>query len=334
MNGEPFGTLPNGRSIEVWTIGRPGGPIARILTYGARLASLSVPAGETSREVTLGHATLDGYLGDTAYLGAIIGRYANRIAGGCFPLDQQKVHVSLGERPHMLHGGAEGFDRAVWRAEPDGEALLLRHASPDGDQGFPGRLNVTVRYAIEGSALVIDYMATTDKATVLNLTNHAYFNLDGRGDVLGHELTLHADGFTPIDEGLIPTGEITRVEGTAFDFRAPRQIGERIDAADGQLRLAGGYDHNFVLVESPQAQPRAAARVTAGGLVMDVLTTEPGIQFYSGNFLPESGWPHRAALCLETQHFPDSPNRPEFPSTVLRPEDTFRSRTMYQFTAS
>ena len=338
MNCEPFGELPDGRSVEVWTIGHPGGPVARVLTYGARLASLSVPTGDTQREVTLGHPTLEGYVGDRAYLGAIVGRYANRIRDGRFELDGAKVAIARAEGRHMLHGGAEGFDRALWRAEADGEALLLRHTSPDGDQGFPGRLNVTVRYAIEGNALVIDYMATTDAPTVLNLTNHAYFNLDGTaasgGDVLGHELSLHADGFTPIDDGLIPTGEISRVEGTPFDFRAPRQIGERIGLADDQLLHAGGYDHNFVLAGAAPTQPRAAARLTAGGLVMDVLTTEPGLQFYTGNSLPEAGFGYRAALCLETQHFPDSPNRPEFPSTLLRAEDTFRSRTVYQFAAS
>ena len=339
MECAPFGELPDGRAVEMWSIGRDGGPTARVLTYGARLAALWVPVGEVMREVTLGYPTLAGYVADIAYLGATVGRYANRICDGRFLLDGQESRIERGGRDHMLHGGAEGFDRAVWRAEADGDALLLRHTSPHGDQGFPGRLDVTVRYAIEGGALVIDYMATTDAPTVLNLTNHAYFNLDGfdrdrGGDVLGHELSLHADRFTPVDAGLIPTGDVARVEATPFDFRAPRQIGERIAAEDEQLRRAGGYDHNFVLAEAPQSQPRAAARVTAGGLVMNVLTTEPGIQFYSGNFLPEAGWPHRAALCLETQHFPDSPNRPDFPSTVLRPENTFRSRTMYQFSAS
>jgi aldose 1-epimerase len=302
MKGEPFGALSDGRGVDVWTIGREGGPVA-----------------------------------DTAYLGAIIGRYANRIRDGRFRLDDADIQVSLGGRPHMLHGGETGFDRAVWRADPDGDALILRHTSPDGDQGFPGRLDVTIRYAIEAGGLVIDYMATTDAPTVLNLTNHAYFNLEGAasgGTILDHELSLHADRFTPVDSGLIPTGELANVEGTPFDFRAPRRIGDRIDAGCEQLALAGGYDHNFVLTEPSHGQPRLAARLTAGGLVMDVLTTQPGIQFYSGNFLPEAGWPHRQALCLETQHFPDSPNRPEFPPTLLRPEDTFRSRTVYQFTPS
>ncbi len=206
---------------------------------------------------------------------------------------------------------------------------MLRHVSPDGDQGFPGRLEVTVRYAVENSALTIDYTATTDAPTVLNLTNHAYFNLAGGGNILGHVLTTPAERFTPVDAALIPSGELRPVAGTPFDFRTPMAIGARIDADDEQLRVDPGYDHNFVLGMTPSETPRLAARVQAGGLVLEVRTTEPGVQLYTGNFLPPAPFGNRGGFCLETQHFPDSPNRPEFPSSVLRPGETFRSRTEF-----
>ncbi len=263
--------------------------------------------------MTLGHDTLAGYESDTAHLGGVVGRVGNRIAGGRFPLDGRIVQVSVNNGPNMLHGGKVGFDQAVWQAEADGEAVVLTHVSPDGDQGFPGTLTATVRYAVEGDALVIDYTATTDAPTVVNLTNHAYFNLDGSADILGHSVSLAAEAFLPTDAGQIPTGERRPVAGTPFDFRTPHPVGARIDADDEQLRIGHGYDHNFVLAAAPREKPAHAASVQAGGITMEVLTTEPGVQFYSGNFLPKAGWPLRKALCLETQHFPDAPNHPDFP---------------------
>jgi aldose 1-epimerase len=328
-----FGHLPDGREIDAWRLGAAG-VTATILGYGARIAALEVPLGGRRVNVVLGHAGLADYLADRACLGAVCGRYANRIAGGRFVLDGRAFELPRNNGANTLHGGLVGFHQVLWQAAPDGEALLLRHVSPDGDQGFPGTLRVTVRYAVTGNALAIDYTATTDAPTVLNLTNHAYFNLAGSGDILGHVVSIPAERFTPVDAALIPTGELRPVAGTPFDFRTPMAIGARIDADDAQLRVDPGYDHNFVLGEAPSATPRLAARVQEAGLVMEVLTTEPGVQLYTGNFLPPAPFGHRGGLCLETQHFPDSPNRPQFPSTVLRPGETFRSRTEFHFSAS
>ena len=329
MQQAPFGTLPDGRAIEAWTLDGHAGLCATILTYGARIMALQAPDG---RNVALGLPTLADYAASTAYLGAVVGRVGNRIAGGRFDLDGRTLQVSVNNGPHTLHGGKVGFDRAVWQAEADGEALLLTHTSPDGDQGFPGTLHASVRYAIEGTALVIDYIARAEAATVVNLTNHCYFNLDGASDVTGHVVHLAADRFTPVASGSIPTGELRPVEGTPFDFRTPAAIGARIGADDEQLRLGQGYDHNFVLGDAPADAPRLAATVRAGRLTMAVETTEPGVQFYTGNMMPAAGLPYRGALCLETQHFPDSPNHPAFPSIVLRPGEARRSRTVYRFT--
>ena len=328
MQQAPFGTLPDGTAVEAWTL--HGGITATILTYGARIMALQAPDG---RHVALGLPSLADYVASTAYLGAVVGRVGNRIAGGRFDLDGRTLQVSVNNGPNTLHGGKVGFDRAVWRAEADGEALLLTHTSPDGDQGFPGTLHATVRYAVEGTALVIDYIVRAEAATVVNLTNHCYFNLDGAPDVTGHVVSLAADRFTPVVAGSIPTGELRPVEGTPFDFRTPAAIGARIGGDDDQLRLGEGYDHNFVLGVTPADAPRLAATVRAGGLTMTVETTEPGVQLYTGNMMPAAGLPYRGALCLETQHFPDSPNHPAFPSIVLRPGEARRSRTIYRFTA-
>ncbi len=327
MQQAPFGTLPDGTAVQAWTLS--GGITATILTYGARIMALRAPSG---RDVALGLPTLVEYVASTAYLGAVVGRVGNRIAGGRFSLDGTPYQVSVNNGPNTLHGGKVGFDRAVWRAEADGEALELTHTSADGDQGFPGTLHATVRYAVEGTALVIDYIVRAEAPTVVNLTNHCYFNLDGAPDISGHVVQLAADRFTPVSEGSIPTGELRPVEGTPFDFRTPTAIGARIGEADEQLRLGGGYDHNFVLSVTPADAPRLAATVRAGGLAMSVETTEPGVQFYTGNMMPAAGLPYRGALCLETQHFPDSPNQPSFPSIVLRPGEARRSRTVYRFT--
>ena len=333
MQPSVFGTLADGRRVDAWDLGRAGGLRARILSYGARIAGIDAPTKGGPRRVTLDCPTLEAYVANTAYLGAVVGRVGNRIGGARFPLDGREVRVSANAGPNMLHGGKIGFDRAVWTAEADGDAVLLTHVSPDGDMGFPGTLTAGIRYAVEGDALVLDYAASTDAPTVAGLTNHVYFNLDGSADVLGHAVAIHADRITPTDAGQIPTGEIRPVAGTPFDFRAPHAIGARIGDADEQLRIGHGYDVNYVLADAPREKAELAARVAAGGIAMEVLTTEPGVQFYSGNMLPDSGLPLRAALCLETQHFPDAPNHPGFPSIVLRPGEIRRSRTIYRFTA-
>jgi aldose 1-epimerase len=285
----------------------------------------------------------------------MIGRFANRLAGGRFYLDERSYTLATnntpGGRPCHLHGGPGGFDRRLWSATPfttpAGEpALRLVYRSPDGEEGYPGTLDVTVTYTLGADAtLRLDTVATTDAPTILNLTNHSYFNLAGAGSPtsLDHELVLHATAFTPVDAGLIPTGVVAPVAGTPLDFTTPQRIGARIDAPHEQLRFAGGYDHNFVLAPSASRAPRPAAtlRHADTGRVLDVLTTEPGLQFYSGNFLDGSfpakagrTYPHRSGLCLETQHFPDSPNQPAFPSTVLRPGETFRSTTLFRFSTA
>ena len=338
---------PDGAEAEEFALDDGRGMAARVGTHGARLLSLRVPGRDGAPvEVVLGHDRLEDWVADDGYLGATIGRCANRIAGGRFELDGRTYQVPVNRPPNALHGGPRGFDKAVWRTEPaqGSAALTLTHASPDGDQGFPGALRARVRYALTGDgALRLDYEAETDRPTVVNLTNHAYFNLAGGGDVLGHVLTVAADRFTPVDSALVPTGELRPVAGTPFDFRAPARVGARVDEpGEEQLRIAGGYDHNFVLRPPPPGGPslRFAARLEepACGVSMEVWTTEPGLQFYSGNFLDGSrrgrgGVPlgHRGGLCLETQRFPDSPNRPEFPPVVLRPGETLRSSTLYRF---
>jgi aldose 1-epimerase len=295
--------------------------------------------------VVLGFDRLQGYLDHPdPYFGALIGRYGNRIAEGSFTLDGAEHRLPVNNGANSLHGGETGFDRRLWTATPFDSGLELRLVSPDGDQGYPGTLNVTVRYTLTvENALRIDYLATTDAPTVVNLTNHSYFNLagEGTGDVYDHLLQLDASQFTPVDAGLIPTGEIAPVAGTPLDFREPVAVGERIRAGHAQLEHAGGYDHNWVLDRPAEGLTRAA-RVSepTTGRVLTVHTTEPGVQFYSGNFLDGTmrgtgGRLYRQGdgLALETQHFPDSPNQPAFPSTVLRPGETYRSTTVYEFTA-
>ncbi len=340
---QQFGHLPDGGDVGAVVLRNANGLSAKILTYGATLAALEVPDRDgRSRNVVLGFETLGDYRQARGHLGGVIGRYANRLRNGRFTLDGRDVQVSVNEPPNTLHGGAQGFDRAVWQIEvlqsDPVPAVTLAHVSPDSDQGFPGRLDVRVRYTLEANALRLDYTATTDLTTVINLTNHSYFNLrgGGSGDVLDHELLIAADAVTPIDRQLIPSGALRPVAGTPFDFTTPTTIGARIAVADEQLVLARGYDHNYVLRSGGGKDPGFAARVREprSGLTMEVWTTEPGVQFYSGNFL--DGRPYRArdGFCLETQHFPDSPNRPDFPSTVLRPGDVFRSATLFRFSAS
>ena len=344
---EPFGTTPDGDQATAYTLTNGRGMEVRVTDWGGVILSISVPDRDgVAENVTLGFDDLEPYTtGESPYFGALIGRYGNRIADGRFSLDGETYALAVNNGPNSLHGGDRGFDKRLWRAEPfetDSSAgLVLTRTSPDGEEGYPGTLDVTVTYTLtDGDALAFDYQATTDRATPVNLTQHTYFNLAGPGgDILGHRLTLNAGAFTPVDSTLIPTGEIRPVDGTPFDFRQPHAIGERIGADSEQLRFGGGYDHNWVLDRRGDGLvPAARLADPASGRVMEILTTEPGLQFYSGNFLDGSltgsggqTYAYRSGLALETQHFPDSPNQPGFPSTVLRPGETYQSRTVYRF---
>lgn len=344
-----WGATPEGQPVELFTLSREGAPTVTVTTRGAYIVSILAPDREGKAvDVVLGYASSEGYIGDTGYLGAVVGRYANRIAGGAFTLDGERYTLERNNGPNHLHGGPEGFHRKVWSARvapgAGGDALELTCVSPDGEEGYPGTLTATVIYSLTADGgLRLDYSATTDAPTVVNLTNHAYFNLagEGSGDVLGHELQIEADAFTPVDETLIPTGELRSVEGTPLDFRQPVLLGARIDDPYPQVRIGGGYDHNFV-VRGPVGELRLAARVVEprSGRVLEVLTTQPGVQLYSGNFLDgsivgKSGRPYgkREGFCLETQHYPDSPNQPLFPSVVLHPGETYEQTTVFRFSA-
>jgi len=342
----PFGALPDARAVELYTLRNRAGMEARLMTYGATIVSLTVPDRQGGFDnVVLGHADLDGYLQASPYLGAVVGRYGNRIAKGRFTLDGATVQLTVNDGENHLHGGARGFDKVLWTANStesnDGASVTLAYASPDGEEGYPGSLEARVTYALrDRNELRVDYHATTDRATPVNLTQHSYFNLAeaGRRDILDHELAIMADAFTPVDAGLIPTGEMTSVEGTPFDFRTPTAIGARIDGDHEQLLRGSGYDHNFVLTRSGEGL-RLAARVfePTTGRMLEILTTEPGIQFYSGNFLDGTitgatgVLGHRSGFCLETQHYPDSPNQPSFPNAILRPGEEYRSTTIFAF---
>lgn len=345
---DEFGTTKDGEKVRSFTLANKNGVEARIITYGAILASLRVPDNTGAiDDVVLGYDTLAGYCADRTYQGAIVGRCAGRISGAAFTLRGKRYPLAANHGAHHIHGGIRGFDKVVWkvdeRAGELGRSVTLRHRSPDGDEGYPGTLDVRLAYTLsDENDLFIEYAASTDKPTVVNLTNHAYFNLagTGKGDVLGHELYVDADEFLPIDRDLIPTGKRLPVKGTPMDFTTPVQIGTRIDADDGQIRLAGGYDQNWILNPSKKDLRIAAVlhhRPT--GRFMGVFTTEPGLQVYTGNFMDGSavgkgGKPlgYREGLCLETQHFPDAPNRPEFPSIVLKPGRELQSTTVYRFT--
>lgn len=337
-----FGKTPEGSAIQVFTLTNRNGVEARVTTYGGRLVSVRVPDRKGAMgDVVLGFDSVDGYIDNPSpFFGALVGRYANRVGGARFRLGFGVYRLDKNDGENSLHGGAHGFDKAVWSARElvDGgiELKLVSHA---GDGGYPGTLTARVAYHLtEANELRLDYRATTDRPTVLNLTNHAYFNLKGGGDILGHLLTLNADRFTPVDAGLIPTGELRAVAGTPFDFRKPAAIGARIEANDQQLKLGKGYDHNWVL-NGHGMRLAALVEEPATGRVLEVRTDQPGIQFYSGNFLDGTitgrggvVYGHRSGLCLETQHFPDSPNKPNFPSTELRPGQEFRSTTVFRFT--
>ncbi|MGW7272566.1 aldose epimerase family protein [Streptomyces sp. NPDC054864] len=346
---ELFGKLADGTKVYRWSLAN-GGTRMKVLSYGGIVQSLELPDRRGRyTNVSLGYDTIEAYVAGTTFFGALIGRYGNRMAKGRFTLDGKTHQLSVNDGENSLHGGAKGFDTRVWDVEPfadsTGVGLVLRYVSVDGEMGYPGTLRVKVTYTLTARGdWRIDYAATTDKATVVNLTNHTYYNLagEGSGDIYGHDLALAASRFTPTGAGLIPTGELAKVAGTPFDFRRAKTVGEDIRVSHEQLVTAKGYDHNWVLDKGITKRPEhfATLRDPESGRTLKIATTEPGVQFYSGNFLDgtltgPSGRTYRQGdgLCLETQHFPDSPNQPKFPSTVLRPGQTYRSSTVHTFSA-
>ncbi len=347
ISQKPFGQTKDGAPVTLFTLRNIRGAEARISTYGGLVISLKVPdrSGEMG-DVVLGYDALAGYLKDSPYFGALIGRYGNRIAKGKFSMDGKEYNLATNNFPNALHGGLKGFDKVIWTptvlTTSAGPGLKLTYLSPDGEEGFPGNLSVTVVYSLtEDNTLRVDYTATTDKDTVINLTQHSYFNLAGKGDILSHIVMIPADKFTPVDSTLIPTGELRPVEGTPFDFRIPTAIGARINQDDEQLKFGKGYDHNWV-INKPPGELGLMARVyePVSGRVLEVLSTEPGLQFYSGNFLDgtitgKGGrvYKFRNGFCMEPQHYPDSPNKPEFPSVVLKPGAAYRNTIIFKFSA-
>ncbi len=352
--GEPcvkkthFGKTPDGQQVELFTLVNARGTQVSVTNYGGIIVSWLVADRDGKLDdVVLGYKTLDDYVADSPYFGAMVGRYGNRIAQGKFTLDGKTCQLTINDGKNHLHGGLKGFDKRIWRAEEfidkNGPGLVLRRVSLDGEEGYPGNLQVEIRYQLaDDDSLRIDYLAATDKPTPVNLTNHSYFNLagEGSGSILKHELMIDADRFTPVDAGLIPTGELQPVDGTPLDFRKPTAIGARIAADDEQLRRGGGYDHNWVLNKKQPGEMSLAVRVyePTSGRVLEIFTVEPGLQFYSGNFLDGGNvgkrgkaYEHRSGICLEPQHFPDSPNKPDFPSTILRPGREYRSASIYRF---
>ncbi len=350
-----FGKMADGTPVDIYTL-KDGAIEARIITYGGIIQSLSLPdKGGKVADVVLGFDTLDEYVnGNKAYFGALIGRYGNRIAGGTFQLDGKTVSTPLNDGPdpahpvNTLHGGPKGFDKVAWSGKQIPHGVELTYVSLDGDQGFPGKLTAVVRYTLVGKELKIEYSATTDKDTVVNLTNHSYFNLSGagNGDILKNELKVNASRYTPVDGNLIPNGELAPVESTPFDFRKPTAVGARINDDNDQLKKGHGYDHNFVLNSDARSSAQAPGAVAvevydpSSGRVLEVITDQPGVQFYTGNFLDGSitgkggkVYNRRSALCLETQHYPDSPNHPKFPSTELKPGEKYHTFTIYKFSA-
>lgn len=340
------GKLPDGAEVEIFTLKNEKLEV-QVITYGGDVISLEAPdRNGKMADVVLGFDSPSGYYENNhsksaAFFGPIVGRYANRIAHAKFSLDGKEYTLTKNNGDNSLHGGPGGFHNRVWKGKIITDGVELTYLSKDGEEGYPGNLSITVKYTLTGGDLQIDYSATTDKPTVLNLTNHSYFNLSGQGNgtVLQEQLKLNASRFTPVDATLIPTGELKSVAGTPFDFLKPHAVGERITADDEQIRLGHGYDHNFVIDGGGKELTQAAEVYDpASGRVLQVLTTEPGVQFYTSNFLDGSikgkqgiAYPRNGALCLETQHFPDSPNHPDFPSTVLRPGSKFHSTTVYRF---
>ncbi|MDQ3686326.1 MAG: galactose mutarotase [Acidobacteriota bacterium] len=342
----PFGKTPDGTAVDLYTLTNDKGVEAKITNYGAVWVSMKVPDRRgKSADVVLGYDTLEEYLNDRSHLGGIVGRFANRIAKGKFSLGGVEYDLVKNNGENHLHGGTKGFDRVVWQAKEvggrDSPALQLTYVSKDGEEHYPGNMSVTVVYTLtNNNELKIDYAATTDKETIVNLTNHTYFNLAGAGDILNHEMMINADRFTPADATQIPTGEIRSVKGTPLDFTQPTRIGARIDDNYEQIVLGKGYDHNWVLNKKDNSLT-LAARVyePTSGRVLEVSTTEPGVQFYSGNYLTgvkgKGGRAHerRHGFCLETQHFPDSPNKPNFPTTILKPGGRYTQTTVFKFSA-
>ena len=348
MNGiqsDVFGKFPDGSEVHVFTLTNKHGVEARIMNYGGTVLSLKVPdRNGVMGDVVLGYDTLSDYVKNSPYFGCLIGRYGNRIAKGRFTLNGITHTLATNNGANALHGGIKGFDKVVWTATTkmtaQGPALGLNYVSQDGEEGYPGTLSVTAVYTLtDDNALSLEFTAVTDQDTVVNLTHHSYFNLAGKGDVLGHLVTLHSDTFTPVDETLIPTGEIRSVAGTSLDFRKPTAIGLRINSDDPQLKHGNGYDHNWIFSKAVGSLELVATVMEPEtGRVMDVLTTEPAAQFYTGNYLDRTmvgkgGWVYqpRHGFCIEPQHYPDSPNKPSFPSTVLKAGTTFTSTIIYRF---
>jgi aldose 1-epimerase len=340
-----FGNMPDGTKVEIFTL-EEGALKARIMTYGARLVSLEVPdrTGKVA-DIVLGYESLAPYTTDPkSYFGSIVGRYGNRIAHATFSLDGKAYELPANDGVNTLHGGIKGFDKLVWQGHEIPRGVELTLVSKDGDQGFPGTLNARVRYTLEAHALKIEYFATTDKDTVLNLTNHSYFNLagEGQGDILNHLVMIPADRYTPVDSGLIPTGELAPVAGTPLDFHQATAIGARINSDNEQMRLGMGYDHNYVLNgEIGVLQEAAVVMEPTSGRILTLQTTQPGVQFYSGNFLDGTlhgkhghVYSKHTGFCLETQHFPDSPNHPMFPTSELKPGETYHYVTIFKFSTA
>jgi aldose 1-epimerase len=340
-----YGKTADGQAVDLYTLSNASGMKAEIITYGGALVSLTAPDRNGKfGDVVLGMDDIKGYQTPVPYFGALIGRYGNRIGKAQFALDGHTYKLPANDNGNTLHGGLKGFDKRIWSAKPGtGASLELSYVSKDGEEGFPGTLSAKVVYTVTNeNELKIDYTATTDKMTVANLTNHAYFNLAGPGEgaILAHEVTINADRYTPVDSTLIPTGELRAVKGTPFDFTKATAIGARIDQNDEQLKFGKGYDHNWVLNKGNGGLTKAAeVREPKSGRVMEVWTTEPGLQFYTGNFLDGTlkgkgkTFQHRGAFCMETQHYPNSPNKPNFPSTTLKPGDTYKTTTIYRFSA-
>jgi len=347
VSRHPWGKARDGTAVELFTFRNASGGEVKISNYGGLVTSIKVPDRNGKMgDVALGYDNLEDYIKDSPFFGAMVGRYGNRIAKGKFTLDGKEYILAINNGPNALHGGKIGFDKVVWtpkiRMTPEGQGLELHYVSKDGEEGYPGTLDVTAVYTwSDDNALKLEYTATTDKDTVVNLTQHSYFNLSCKGDILGHVVMINADKFTPVDSTLIPTGELRPVEGTPLDFRKPTPIGARIGQDDEQIKFGGGYDHNFV-INKPMGELGLMARVLdpTTGRVLEVLSSEPGLQFYSGNFLDghlkgKGGWVYqkRNAFCMEPQHYPDSPNKPEFPPVVLKPGETYKNTIIFKFSA-
>lgn len=338
-----FGTYINGKQVFIYTLQNTSGTEIKITNFGGIITSIKVKdRNDQFRNIVLGFNTLESYLTDHPYFGAIIGRYANRIAGAEFQLNEKTYKLFMNDGNNHEHGGQTGFDKVIWDAEIIDDSLVLTYSSRDNEEGYPGNLKVKVNYLLtEKNELVIIYEAESDKDTIINLTNHSYFNLNGEGtgDILNHELQLNAEYFLPTDSESIPTGEFQNVKGTAFDFTTSTPVGTRIDTTEEQIQLAGGYDHNFIIDKSEvDLKKTGTIKSPESGIILELFTTEPGIQVYTGNYLDgtikgKSGtYGYRSGICLETQHFPDSPHFPDFPSTVLRQGEIYKSKTMYKFT--